>query len=141
MTRIMFTMTAAALLGGLLAPSVEGQNKLEAAIPFDFQAGAKSLPAGKYDVHFNVIHGTLVVRNQKTNDSVFVIIHGAYSNQTRPPAIVFERFGDRHLLSTVWNVGGQGYKVPKVQIDKELAKLMRQKPELAEVALRVPAKR
>ncbi len=142
MTRLLFTLTTAALLGSVIAPTVEGQtNRLETSIPFDFQVGAKTLPAGEYDVRLDVVPGTMILRNKKNYDSAAVIIQRTYGRQNKPPVVIFERFGDRHLLSTVWNVGGQGYKVPKLNIDKELAKLMRQKPELSEIALTVPAKR
>lgn len=141
MTRFTFTMTTATLLAGLFASPVVGQDRrLEAAIPFDFQVGKKTLPAGKYEVRMDLVPGTVMFRNLRNYDSAAVIIQREYSLQNKPPVIVFERFGDHNLLSTVWNTGGQGYKVPRTNIDKELAKLMRQQPELREVALTRPAK-
>ncbi len=134
-------MTTATLLAGLFAAPVVGQDKrLEAAIPFDFQVGKKTLPAGKYEVRMDLVPGTLMFRNLKNYDSAAVIIHRAYSQHNKPPVVVFERFGDSHLLSTVWGLGGQGYKVPRIHIDKELAKLMRQTPESREIALTKPAR-
>jgi hypothetical protein len=74
--------------------------KLLADIPFSYQAGGKTLPAGLYEFQVNADAPGITVTGSQTKEAVSV-----RSRARRPPrpggqpAIVFDKVGDQHFLS------------------------------------------
>jgi len=100
-------------------------------IPFNFSAGEKSFPAGKY----------VIERVWKDKDSVWVIKHednvGKAMLLTRPvranetqqaTRLVFHQYGDLYFLSEIWTTGdATGREVQTSDHEKALAKAVAEK--------------
>ena len=100
-------------------------------IPFNFSAGEKSFPAGKY----------VVARVWKDKDSVWVIKHkdnvGKAMLLTRPvranetqedTRLVFHQYGDLYFLSEIWTAGdATGRQIQTSDQEKSLDKAVAEK--------------
>ena len=96
-----------------VAPA-RGQEKavLSANVPFRFDAGDKSLPAGNYQFEFRLSEQVLLVRGEKVEEMKipFVsVLAGAslYSDV----GLVFNNYQKLHVLSEVWIPGEGGVLV------------------------------
>ena len=95
----------------------------KANIPFDFQAGGVTLPAGTYMVKTDVTPGIVMLSNFAGKKSVVLLTQGigtvAADGNSK---LVFNRYGDRYFLSQVWNgANGRGCGVPKGRAERELS--------------------
>jgi hypothetical protein len=102
-------------------------------IPFNFTAGEKTFPAGKYEFE----------RIWKNSDSVWVIRHkdnvGESMLLTRPvranetqqeTRLVFHRYGDLYFLSEIWTAGDDlGREIQMSNREKSLDKTVAEKRE------------
>ncbi len=116
---ILVTTFAAVACTGLRAQSVD----LQAAIPFDFHAGDRLLPAGDY-----VIHGqgpVVLLRGADNGKPAFALM--TISAESRDASgharLDFNRYGDEYYLTAVWDSSSQaGRQIPPTARQKELAK-------------------
>jgi hypothetical protein len=105
---------------GLHAQNID----MRAAIPFDFHAGDKLMPAGEYVIHEQ---GPWVIFNRadgKAAGALLTIATGgrgpAHAQDAR---VEFNRYGDEYFLSSVWNsFTTDGRQAPPSTRQKELAK-------------------
>ena len=102
-------------------------------IPFNFSAGEKSFPAGKY----------VIERVWKDKDNVWVIKHkddvGKAMLLTRPvranetqqdTRLVFHQYGDLYFLSEIWTAGDDlGREIQMSNREKSLDKTVAEKRE------------
>lgn len=96
------------IVTGLLgaAPNASAQtNQMTTTIPFDFSIGSHHLAAGFYSVE-QVSGYALEVRNNKTRNSVFLMVRGEnrYGSVTRS-RLVFVRAGRGMYLTQAWFAG------------------------------------
>jgi hypothetical protein len=114
-------------LAGLLAASfglgLHGQTmNLRASIPFDFQVGNSTLPAGEYLIQNQ--DGVLIVKGMGSRP-VSVISHSHATTRPNAPGqgeVVFNRYGDTYFLTRVWTPeSNDGREVVKSPREKELA--------------------
>jgi hypothetical protein len=87
----------------LMAPTgASAQNRLQAAIPFDFTVGQRSLPAGTY-VITHIGPSTISVCGWKGKELVTAITLVQPVDEVRknPDKLIFHRYGDQYFLSEI----------------------------------------
>jgi hypothetical protein len=91
--------------------------KIGTSIPFGFEVGEKSLPAGEYSI-VNQPHEMPALRlqsaNGKVNMGLIPIERLARQHMGDAPkgSLVFDKVGDKHFLSEVWLPGEDGFLLP-----------------------------
>ncbi len=94
---------------------------LAASIPFAFNVGTRSLPAGDYRIDGQSDSPNLTVRT--ADGSVGTIILTTNASKFDPPKqskLVFRVYGQRSYLAGVWTAGiGSGRETPKTAAEKE----------------------
>jgi hypothetical protein len=133
-TKIM-AMAGAILISMIAAGECWAQSRsLEVNVPFAFEVGNKTLPAGGYRVE-SVATGTgsiEVLRGNSGGVRLTISTMTTISNSGTPPsALVFHRYGGRYFLAQIRTGDGHTREVFPSQQEKELA---RSKPGV-EVAL------
>jgi hypothetical protein len=80
-------------------------NKLSANIPFEFNVGYKTMPAGEYTVQTVVSAGdALLIKSADANISALRLSEATSRiKDKRHARLVFNRYGDRYFLAEVWN--------------------------------------
>ncbi len=123
---VMFAFVSA--LASAVSAQTPGDNVL-ADIPFEFNVGDKTLPAGSYLVSEVTSDGTsLRVSNRDQFQSVSRLTSAILSSERKEQStLVFERYGDSYYLSQIWVAGErQGRQMIKSgrqrAMDRELAK-------------------
>ena len=91
-------------------------------VPFEFVAGGKTLPAGRYAVT-RVTHDServLLIRREDGRASVTVqTIEGEADGEL--PQVSFKRYGERHFLALVSAHGGESARaLPASKLEKQL---------------------
>lgn len=115
-----------------LASSVSAQTpsrNVMARIPFEFNVGDKTLPAGDYLIAEITSDGAaLRISNQDDNKSVSRLTSAVRGSEPKEHStLVFQRYGERLYLSQVWITGERaGREMIKSgqqrAMDRELAK-------------------
>lgn len=103
---------------------IDGDNTIEAAIPYAFVVGNQTLPAGKYtikvadDNNLNLF----VVRSTDGRTAEFFQTHDVQANQTpRQTELVFNKIGDTYFLSQIWLTGSKlGVDLEKSKAEQKL---------------------
>jgi hypothetical protein len=99
-------LTLVCLFGSGINALAQDGDGVVVRVPFEFVAGAKTMPPGAYSVGRVSLdsHSGLIIRSDK--DSAFllpIVVDGASASQA---AIGFERQGDRYVLSRLATPGG-----------------------------------
>ena len=105
----------------LAATSLMAQSKplIKVNVPFDFVAGAKTLPAGEYQVHAEQSN-VVLIQSMDSKSNMNLIAHSAQDRQMDGVAALrFNRYGDRYFLSEIWTGGDVGRQLPKSRAEKE----------------------
>jgi|SRR5277367_5257382 len=134
-------LVACALAIGTLASTqpASAQNGTaiaEVNIPFAFQTGAQTLPAGMYRIDRESNH--LILLRGPGKAEGFVEMYSTV--KTHPDdhgSIVFNRYGDKYFLRQLWTAGEKnGLECPKSRAEKEtLQANNHQNPSSTELAL------
>jgi hypothetical protein len=103
------------LIGGLLigqAASAHAQEsfRLDAKIPFEFQAGKRTLPAGEYLLTLDQSKepGVLTIQDRAGKASELVLIEPTDNPERAADGrLVFEREGDSYVLSELFAAGSR----------------------------------
>ena len=125
---------AVGLLTALACSGLEAQTTLRAEIPFDFQMGKTSFPAGDYI--FQASTQMLVVQEADgQHGAAMTLALPLSSKQKRETGILeFHRYNDQYFLAKVWRPGSAGGQaLPKSLREKEFARSPA--PMLAEAIL------
>ena len=117
MKQILRTVT---LLGVLMlaasAVFAQSQRGTIVNIPFAFNVGEKTLPAGEYRIepYRRETDKVWLIQNQEQHVGTFVMTIPVRSNTTREEGqLIFNRYGDRYFLSKVWTPGtNTGIELP-----------------------------
>ena len=88
-------------------------------VPFNFAAGAKTLPAGEYRVKA-VAHNVVAIQSADSKTTVMLASHSAENtSMDGVGALTFNRYGDRYFLSQIWMGSNIGRELPKSRAEKE----------------------
>lgn len=121
--------------------AAQATGRLVFEVPFEFVAGGKTLPAGRYTV--SRLTGdsarTLLIRRDDNRASVTVLTNTAEGAGGEVPQVGFKRYGERYFLSLVSAPGGEAARsLPESgmerQLRRELAKAKKTKGREANVA-------
>ncbi len=123
-------MRAFAILGLLLTLAATSLNtfaaqssqRLVVNVPFEFMAGSKLLPAGRYTItRAGRDSGrALFIRSEDGRASVTVLTNTAEAGGELPQ-VSFKRYGERYFLNSVWTPGVEAARaLPTSGIEKEL---------------------
>ncbi|HVF58160.1 MAG TPA: hypothetical protein VM934_18570 [Pyrinomonadaceae bacterium] len=115
------------LLAVLSSASVEAQStrRLVVHVPFDFNAGAKTLPAGDYTVRRIVRNSekALLIQSADGRESVAVLtnaVEGVGAGREKA-TLQFHQYGEQYFLARVWSTGtGDGRELIKTRREREL---------------------
>lgn len=141
------TFAILSLLLALVVVSVEAQSerRITAHVPFAFQIGNKTLPAGDYSVK-RVSQNALLVVSADGEQSVIAqaprSIEGNVNAKPGAEKLVFRQYGDRHFLAQVWMAkGSAGRALDMTKAERKVAedfKLAQNgaKPQLIEISAR-----
>jgi hypothetical protein len=128
-------MAVAVLLSTVVAGVCRAQSRpLEVNVPFAFEVGSKTMPAGSYRVESMPTGGGSLEILRATSSDVRLTISTmatALKSGTPGPALVFYRYGNRYFLVQIRTGDGHAREVFPSQQEKELA---RSEPKV-EVAL------
>ena len=93
---------------------------VRANVPFDFNVGDKTLPAGKITAR-EMSAGALAISNLEKRQHAIRLAHGvASSNQNGPAKLVFRKYGNRYYLTQVWIPGYNGMEFQKSKTERAL---------------------
>jgi hypothetical protein len=108
-TRV-FAVAAALVLAVLSLGSVaHAQNALVVNVPFDFAAGAATLPAGQYYVE-QLSRGSVVMIKGISGQAAAAVAMTRPAEPKREQAksvLVFKRYGEDYFLAEIWNAQEQ----------------------------------
>ena len=87
---------------------------LTVTVPFNFTMGTTILPAADYRV---TISGDVVHLDTEAGDAHMVSLGIALGMDGKyvQPKLVFKQYGDRYILSQIWNGGDRGNELPQVR--------------------------
>ena len=140
-----YTMIAMIVLVGSMAAAAKaqtsGRTKLIANIPFEFNVGNKTLPAGEYTVaQINPAsdHAVLQLRSRGGSASAMAQMGSVIGKAQESAKLIFNRYGNQYFFAQAWVDGDNtGLQAPKSRaerhIDRELAGM---KPTSEAVALK-----
>ncbi len=100
------TLLTLAVLGATALMAVVpafAQDRVDATIPFAFNVGSTTLPAGNYEVRA-VFAKSLVIQNGTTNQAAMALAMSAAPKAisgTEEAVLVFHKYGDRCFLSEI----------------------------------------
>lgn len=104
-----FAMLSLTLLMAVVSVQAQTGGNLEVNIPFEFQIGGKTLPAGEYSVK-RLTQNSVLVRSADGERSVIAqtprAITAARKEKAAQEKLVFNQYGNQYFLSQVWMVRG-----------------------------------
>ena len=125
MKKTNFLFCAAAAM--VLSSAAMAQNVMTATIPFDFQFGGTTLPAGQYRVDTSraTLNGVVLVQNASTREAVMRIgIHNSTPAQEVRPRLVFRCGEAGCALNQIWVPSAEYiYSLPKADASQYRASI------------------
>ena len=96
------------VFAGVLAINAQAQTKVIATIPFAFNVGKTTLPAGRYTI--TVLNPSsdrkiLQIRSMNGRSSAVILTTGIIGNTSEKAKLVFERYGDRYVFAQAQMAG------------------------------------
>jgi hypothetical protein len=141
MKRYFFYAVLALAAFSLLAPAVvqaQIHNRLIGKVPFDFNVGKTSMPAGVYTIKPES-NSILHIWNHESGKSVLVLTNSGETCDSLDRTeghLIFTKYGDQYFLSQVANPNlGVKLNLPKSRAEKEAAN-QAAKPNATAVALK-----
>ena len=116
------SLIACALTIGTLASQsalAQSSTMAEVNIPFSFQMGSQTLPAGSYRILRE--SGYLVRLQGSDKAGGYVQMHDAIKlHAANNGSVVFDRYGNKYFLRQIWTAGStNGLECPKSRAEKE----------------------
>ena len=135
MKKQLFAVATAILFSVVTAGVCYAQQPVLAVnIPFAFQAGNQTLPAGEYRVETVLTGSGNLQRLRQVNGDASMIVSTMSVEPKKgkvDPELVFNRYGQKYFLAQIWTGGPQGHQLFKSNREKEIAR----GEESAEIAL------
>ncbi len=116
-----FIVTLSLVALSLLTVSASfGQDRVKANIPFAFQVGKASLPAGTYVVSSAADHAVRI-QGRDASAAALSTYTGEERLRAENPKMVFHKYGSSYFLAEIWDGSGTlGMKIPETKREKEL---------------------
>jgi hypothetical protein len=130
MRKQIISVAAAFLLSIVAAAQCRAQQATGAVqvnIPFAFQVGNRTLPAGEYRIQQLAadMRGIQLIRQSDgTNAMAVSTLAVEQGDKTAPPRLIFYRYGNEFFLTEIWADGTHGQRLYKSRREKELASTM-----------------
>ncbi|MEK7753874.1 MAG: hypothetical protein AAB654_18270, partial [Acidobacteriota bacterium] len=94
---------------------------VKARVPFDFAVAGKQLPAGVYTIDRQGAPGMLMLRDAAGHvKTMFQTIPVYINGNAHSPMLVFNKYGDRYFLATIWPASNTGARLNRTKIEREL---------------------
>jgi hypothetical protein len=98
------------VFAGVLAINAHAQTKVIANVPFAFDVGKTTLPAGRYTI--TVLNPSsdrkiLQIRSMNGRSSVVVLTTGIIGHASDNAKLVFEHYGDRYVFAQAQLAGDE----------------------------------
>jgi hypothetical protein len=140
-----YTMIAIIVLVGSMAVGAQAQNishTLRANIPFQFNVGDKTLPAGEYtvrQVNLNSVRAVLQIRKKDGSASVMVQMNSVNGRARESAKLIFHRYSNKYFFAEAWVDGdANGLRAPKSRAERAAeAEAVGLKERTENIALRV----
>ena len=120
-----YTMIALLVLVGSMAVAAQaqtsGRTQLIANIPFQFNVGTKTLPAGEYSVRqVNPDSGgALLLSSRDGNASVMIQVDSVIGKAQETAKLTFHRYGNKYFFAQAWIDGDNtGMQAPKSKAER-----------------------
>jgi hypothetical protein len=117
-------LTVIGIFGALACAGLHAQTvNMRATIPFDFNVGRATLPAGDYEIQEQ--GAVVLVRRIDAGKAAnaYVQTLGASAASVGSPHLEFHRYEGEYFLSAIWNGSfGSGRQVPQSNREKDAAK-------------------
>jgi len=121
-----YTMIALLVLVGSMAVAAQaqtsGRTQLIANIPFQFNVGTKTLPAGEYSVRQvnpDSDHGVLLLSSKDGNASVMIQVGSVIGKAQESAKLTFHRYGNKYFFAQAWIDGDNtGMQAPKSKAER-----------------------
>jgi len=120
-----YTMIALLVLVGSMAVAAQaqtvGRTQLIANIPFQFNVGTKTLPAGEYSVRqVNPDSGgVLLLSSRDGNASVMIQVGSVIGKAQESAKLTFHRYGNKYFFAQAWIDGDNtGMQAPKSKAER-----------------------
>jgi len=112
MKKQLVAVLAMIVVAGLLGAVAQQSARAVAEVPFSFIAAGKTFPPGSYQFNPGKLPNEIVIRNNKTSESVMVPVTTRLSQKPgEDPVIVFDKVGNDHYFSELYLSGLDGYAV------------------------------
>jgi hypothetical protein len=139
MTKKLLAVAAAMLFTALAPMPSHAQQPTRAKVPFAFQAGKSTMPAGEYQIQRAFVEATAtqLIRNTDSSAATFVLTNAIGSrDKNNDPRLVFHCYNDQRecFLSEIWGGNGPGLKLVESRREKELSRSVAEN-ELAVVSV------
>ena len=110
------------LVTAVVSAQAQGSRSEYADIPFDFKAGDKELPAGRYQISQSTSGEAVTVRGVENSISVVKMTnHLVQLDPAKTSKLVFNRYGNQYFLSEVWIAGrSTGQQIRKTNAEKAI---------------------
>ena len=106
---LMGVLMTTLLVSVAVAAQAQTSGRVVADIPFNFQIGDESLPAGEYIVDAVNSDGALLRISGKDGGKAQVALtNTANGKQLNRSVMVFNKYGDQYFLKAVWKAGHEG---------------------------------
>lgn len=119
-------LAASCLLAVMTSAPAQAQSRVRVTIPFAFDAGAETLPAGLYLIERSALTGTSLmhIHNVDRNETiVLATVPAGNRSATYNPRLKFEILAGGHRLSEIWTPGTEsGALVPRTKEQSLIAK-------------------
>ena len=121
-----YTMIAMIVLVGSMAMAAQaqtsGRTQLIANIPFEFNVGNKTLPAGEYavsQVNPSSDRVVLQLRHKEGGAGTMVQMNSVIGKAPENAKLIFSRYGNRYFFAQAWVDGDtSGLQVPKSKAER-----------------------
>ena len=118
---LMVLMTLS-LFVSLVAVSARAQSNmhLKFNIPFEFSVRNKILPAGEYRVKYVAQTALMIQSADSTTSQIFLVNSTTLGTRRNEASLIFNQYGDRYFLCTIWTGGGDSLDLMKTAAEWEL---------------------
>ena len=121
-----YTMIALLVLVGSMAVAAQaqtsGRRQLIANIPFQFNVGNTTLPAGEYSVRLvnpNSDHAVLQLRDRVGNAGAIIQVDSVIGKAQESAKLTFHRYGNKYFFAQAWIDGDNtGMQAPKSKAER-----------------------